>query len=799
MSKKIVVLGPVPPPLGGVSIHTIRYIALLKSTGWKATAYSYTGTTRTSRLGKFQEILAMFGSIYLRVNPGAWDVLHLHYGGLGYFLAIAPLLIISPGRKVVTFHSVRVIQDLQNRPSWLRRLVLSLLDRFDLFVVVREGIGKELRNLGLSRPEITVMPAFLPPAAWETEMERLPHEIGEKIRQYRLAGENQICCSAYYLGPGYSQEDLYGVEELLSVLKDLDEELEVPLTLWVLVSNIPESEEQKIADQAVRDLAGMMKNVRVELHYGVPLVPVMARCQAFLRPSREDGDSVAIREALGLGLPVLASDVVDRPQGVTTFSLASRSGYQEKLKGLVTGRQIPMADEVRTGNDQDRTLYTRFAEKVIGTGEPINLFLKSTLIHFPIFLLLLLLVFLSFGMLCFTPLWDTVDFQVLADAHSLVQDPGAMFRHIGFYFSQPALQLAFLAEYHFFGINPAGYIAVNLLIHTIASFLVYMLVNLLFPRKDMAVLAAVLFAFGVGSYGKVFMAVNQLESLMLACLHLMVLYFFIRNDHRRGGGLRSPFFILGLILFLLTGLTKHASFSLIGSLLAYKVFFNRDRGFRAVFSPDLLVLMGIGVFYYWAQDHWGYQQEGLFSGSTTVKNFTWLSLKTIFRYLTLMFFPMQNTRLMETVPFFVTWLFEARAVIRIFLTLAIISYSFFGFVFGGKAVRFFIAWTIITLLPFTGITATGSWLNLNHLYLTSLGFCVILAAGAIGTSGLLARRRWRRFIPYLFPLTFVLISLVLTTKFDERNKLRAQTPVVVEMREKLEVLTQDTGTETQLP
>jgi len=424
---------------------------------------------------------------------------------------------------------------------------------------------------------------------------------------------------------------------------------------------------------------------------------------------------------------------------------------------------------------------------------------ESFKIHFPVFLLLLALVFGSFGRLLTTPLWDQLDFLVLADAHLLVQNPWDMFHHVGFYFSQPVLQVAFLVEYKFFGVNPAGYLVVNLFIHTINSFLVYMLVNLLFPRKNIAILSAVLFAFGVGSYGKVFMAVHQLEALLLASLHLMVLYFFIRNDHRRGGGLRSPFFILGLVLFLLTGLTRNASFSLVGSLLAYKVFFNRGRGFRAVFSPDLLVLLGIGILYYMAQNNWGYQQDGLFSESAIRRNFSWLSFKTIFRYLTLMFFPMQNTRLMETVPFFVTWAFEARFFIRVFLTLAIISYSLFGFVFGSKAVRFFIAWTFITLLPFTGITETGSWLNLNHLYLTSLGFCVILAAGASGTSGLLVRRRWRRFIPYLFPLVFVLVSLVLTSKFDQRNKSRARTPEVVKMREELDRMIQITETGSQRP
>ena len=125
--------------------------------------------------------------------------------------------------------------------------------------------------------------------------------------------------------------------------------------------------------------------------------------------------------------------------------------------------------------------------------------MKTLRIHGPVLLLMMALAFIAFGNFMRTPLWDPGDAQILIEAHQLNQDPGAMFGHIGFYFSQPLLQLAFLAEYRLFGLDMAGYIFVNLLVHAFNAFLVYMLVNMLFPNWRLALLAAVLFVFGVGS------------------------------------------------------------------------------------------------------------------------------------------------------------------------------------------------------------------------------------------------------------------------------------------------------------
>jgi len=409
--------------------------------------------------------------------------------------------------------------------------------------------------------------------------------------------------------------------------------------------------------------------------------------------------------------------------------------------------------------------------------------MKTIRIHGPILLLMLALVFAAFRFIMDTELWDGTDAQIIMDAHELSQDPSPMFGHVGFYFSQPILQLAFLAEYKLFGMNMAGYMAVNLVVHAFNAFVVFMLVHMLFPRKGMAVLAAALFALGVGSYGRVLTSIHQLESLLLASLHLLVLYFFIRNDFRRDGGVRSPLFAVGLALFLVTGLTKATSFSLIGCLIAYKTFFYRKRQGRAILSPDLLIFVVVGILFHLARGQWGYQHPTVYEETTQPLQFTLLSFKNIFRYLNLMFFPIQKSPILETAPGWVNIIFDITPIIRVFLTLAIISYSFFGFVFGSSAVRFFIAWTYITLLPFTGHTATGQWLNLSHLYLTSLGFCVILAAGTNGTSGLLARRRWRRYLPYLVPLAFAAASIGLTYLLDLQHKAQADSPRAVELRE----------------
>ena len=406
--------------------------------------------------------------------------------------------------------------------------------------------------------------------------------------------------------------------------------------------------------------------------------------------------------------------------------------------------------------------------------------------HLPVLLLLMAVVCVAFGSTLSAPLWDPLSFGVLHDTERLSRDPGALFRHGGSLVSQPLLQLLFLAQYRLFGLDPFGYHVVSLLVHALNSFLVYLLVNMLFPRRRMAVLASLLFAFTVGSYGKVLLSLSSHEALVLAHLYLLVLYCMIRNDFRHGGRVRSRWFWGALGLYAVAGLTAQATFSLLGCLIAYKYFFRKVRGRRSVLSPDLLILIVISALFFVAQRRFGQPAQIVFSEGGGPLHFTWISFKNIFRYLTLMLFPLQHSPLLQRADSLVYAAYEARTVIRFFLTIAIVSFSFFGFVFGGQSVRFFIAWTYITLLPFTGIDVHGQWLNLRYLYLVALGFCVVLAAGAVGCSDLLMRHRIKRFVPYLVPVMFVFGALSVTYQLDQQNRRQAREPAAREMHRLLE-------------
>ena len=81
-------------------------------------------------------------------------------------------------------------------------------------------------------------------------------------------------------------------------------------------------EQRAEAEERIRE-AGLEENILLlgDVTHDACLA-LMSACDVFLRPTLEDGDSISVREALSLGVPVVASRVGTRRPAPSCFTRA---------------------------------------------------------------------------------------------------------------------------------------------------------------------------------------------------------------------------------------------------------------------------------------------------------------------------------------------------------------------------------------------------------------------------------------------------------------------------------------------
>jgi hypothetical protein len=281
-------------------------------------------------------------------------------------------------------------------------------------------------------------------------------------------------------------------------------------------------------------------------------------------------------------------------------------------------------------------------------------------------------------------------------------------------------------------------------------------------------MSGLLFVFAVGNYGKAVMVVSGISDLVITFLTLMTLLLFFRNELENEGRLNTMCFLGTLCFFALSLLSKATSFSILGCMLAFNLFF-RQQTRRKVFGRSFLIVAGFAlavlvVKLFFLGGIPGRADLGV-SAIVFVKNYA--------KYLVRLVFPIHTSGLVRDSGPVVRFVYQMATEIRIVTFLCILSYSVFGFIFGNRAIRFFIAWTYITVTPFCFFTFPSDWFNIRYLYLVSIGFVMILASGTALAARLLYEKAWRRFIPYLVPLFFIFVSQFIIQFLDRSYERKA--------------------------
>lgn len=284
--------------IGGVSMHIRRLANLLKNDfDFNFIDESPVGNEKSSvfnlRTGNF---LKYFSIIWKA------DIIHIHtsiWWLRGFHVLIGFLL-----RKkiVVTFHALLELKD----SSYLNliRKYTSLADK----VVV---VNHEMYVL-LKLNKAVVREAFIPPDL-NSEPE-LPVELKELLTQN---SDKKIIVSNAFRLDLHNQEDLYGLDLMVEVAKQIKFENKPYKIIFVVASRDDKYGLLERNKRIVED-ENLSKQITI-FNHPISFVRLIEKSHIVVRATNTDGDALTVREALYLEKPVLASDVVERPEGTSLF------------------------------------------------------------------------------------------------------------------------------------------------------------------------------------------------------------------------------------------------------------------------------------------------------------------------------------------------------------------------------------------------------------------------------------------------------------------------------------------------
>ena len=328
----ILILGPVPPPFGGISVHLSRLVPRLQKAGFKVGV-----------LNHFESTTMPFVVGALRRNPLNYyrfpkkfraRIVHYHHSRWAHLVALALGKGNSSARYVLTLHAGNVekhFPQLISRKPFVGRITRWALRRFDTVICVNPKIAPLVGQYLDERQRLEVLPAFL---------EFLDHEVTEEydaaIDTFLRSGRTLVV-AAYGLQFLPDGQELYGVDTVVEAFSTLGRERE-DLHLAIFVARQPfRGKAHRHLTQLERRLEEAGVRERALFVFGRPLAPAFRPNVVFVRPTRAEGDALSVREAQRAGIPVVASDVVVRPTGVVLFSAGDAAQLCVALRAVLDG------------------------------------------------------------------------------------------------------------------------------------------------------------------------------------------------------------------------------------------------------------------------------------------------------------------------------------------------------------------------------------------------------------------------------------------------------------------------------
>ncbi|MCX6140208.1 MAG: hypothetical protein NTX15_05160 [Candidatus Kapabacteria bacterium] len=318
------VLGPFPPPFGGVALHCVRLLEMLGRHGVDAHGSSLGGIP-----SGLQDIRKWKPWQELRRVPTHY---HTDEGNHRWARMLGSIWNVRKTPYIVSVHSFRERQEFVDRH--VREELSNVYGRARVIIAISDEVADSVSStLRIPRSRITTIASNLPISQWEQNA--VLHE--DIAREWKRAPVKLLANAGRLVS--YRGEDLYGLDVLVRAFRAIDDP---SIALCLVLGHVVNAD----IDANLRSLYEGDNRITIIRGLQSPILPLVKVADIVIRPTRtEGGPSLTLSEALELGTWAIGSDCVPRPEGCILFQSGNHLNLSQILREAIEQVQsgaIPM-------------------------------------------------------------------------------------------------------------------------------------------------------------------------------------------------------------------------------------------------------------------------------------------------------------------------------------------------------------------------------------------------------------------------------------------------------------------------
>jgi glycogen synthase len=322
-SMRVVLLGPYPPPHGGVETNVVAIRDYVREHGHSCAVINITRYRKEEADEVYYPKTAP--ELIWDLFRKRYDVVHLHIGGAipRRVMALAFAATAVPWAKaVLTLHSGGYPSSAEGQALTPKSPLAFVLRRFNAIIGVNREMMEMFWRLGVRKSRTRLI---LPHSVARASVaEHLIEPLASFFEQHE-----HVLLAVCGLEPEYDlPRQIAAMREILEKHPNAGLAIlgsgSLQGTLAAQIAALPYSEHVLLAGDVPHDVT----------------LRAVVESRALLRTTLYDGDAISVREALYLGTPVIATDNGMRPEGVELIPIGDTGALVHAILRILSGEAV---------------------------------------------------------------------------------------------------------------------------------------------------------------------------------------------------------------------------------------------------------------------------------------------------------------------------------------------------------------------------------------------------------------------------------------------------------------------------